>query len=171
MHTPGPKEDMGIPKNLTHFSLGNPPKLSTFLVARVKETWEFPKYSIVFGTKNRNFQFFTIFDIKNWKFPFLKTIFRIPIFLRSKFEPGNSQIFNLKYVCLHREVPLISGIAQYQVNWVGICPPSKLLCPPSKLNLPIAQNCQPRKISCPQKKKALRLLQIGNLDQNLCKID
>ena len=61
--------------------------------------------------KNGNSQFFTIFDIKNWEFPFFKTIFRISIFLRSKFEPGNSQIFNLKYVCL-LGVPLITGIAQ-----------------------------------------------------------
>ena len=36
-----------------------------------------------------------------------------------------------------------------QVNWVGICPSSKLICPPP--NLPIAQNCPPSKLSCPQK--------------------
>ena len=39
--------------------------------------------------------FFTIFDIKKLGIPiFLKNIFRIPIFLRSKFKPGNSQIFS-----------------------------------------------------------------------------
>ena len=75
MHTP--KEDTGIPKILTTFKK----KLSTFLVARVKKTWEFPKYSIIFSTKNGNSHFFkTIFDIKNWEFPFLKQFLEFPFF-------------------------------------------------------------------------------------------
>ena len=40
-----PKEDMGIKKKNTFF-IGKSKKLSTFLVSRVKKTWEFPKYSI-----------------------------------------------------------------------------------------------------------------------------
>ena len=60
--------------------MGNPQKLSTFLVARVKKTWEFPKYSIFLVQKMGIPNFFTIFDIKNWEFPILKTIFKIPIF-------------------------------------------------------------------------------------------
>ena len=66
-------------------------------------------------------QFFTIFDIKNWEFPFFRTIFRILIFLRSKFEPGISQIFNLKYICLWG-VSLISGIAHLfkQSRWAAV---------------------------------------------------
>ena len=38
-----------------------------------------------------------------------------------------------------------------QVNWVGICPSSKLFClyVLSKLSLPIAQNCPPSKLLCP----------------------
>ena len=69
---------MGIPKILTHFSLGNPEKLSTLLVARVKKTCELPKYSIIYSTKNGNSQFFTIFDIKNWEFPFFKEFLEFP---------------------------------------------------------------------------------------------
>ena len=59
---------------------------------------------------------------------------------------------------------------KYQVNWVGICPPSKSFCPPSKLNLPTAQNCPPSKLSCPQEKKKMWLLQWGHLHLNLCKL-
>ena len=64
-----PEEDMGIPKILTTFFIGKSQKISTFLVARAKKTWEFPKYSIIFSKKNLNSQFFTIFDIKNWGIP------------------------------------------------------------------------------------------------------
>ena len=32
--------------------------------------------------------FFTIFDIKNWEFPFFKTIFRIPIFYGQNLSLG-----------------------------------------------------------------------------------
>ena len=72
-------------KFIPHFSLGNQKKLSIFfvvvvVVARVKKTWEFPKYSIIFSTENGNSHFLTFFDIHNWEFPFFKTIFRIPIF-------------------------------------------------------------------------------------------
>ena len=83
----------------SHFSLGIPPKISTFLVARLKKTWEFPNFLIILSTKNGNSQFFTVCDIKK-EFPFFKTIFRIPIFVRSKFEPENSQIFKWQYACL-----------------------------------------------------------------------
>ena len=48
-HTP--KEDMRIQKFYPHFSLGIPQKLITFLVERVKKTWEFPKILIIFGSK------------------------------------------------------------------------------------------------------------------------
>ena len=54
--------------------------MQNFFGGKGKEDMEFPKYLIIFSTKNRNSQFFTIFDIKNWEFPFFKTIFRIPIF-------------------------------------------------------------------------------------------
>ena len=62
-------------KILTTFFIGKSKKISTFLVARVKKTWEFPKYSIIFITKNGNSNFFTIFG-KRFKhfleFPFFK---------------------------------------------------------------------------------------------------
>ena len=64
-----PKEDMGIPKKLTTFFIGKSKKLSTFLGARVKKTWEFPKYSIIFSTKNGNSQIFYYFWRKQLGIP------------------------------------------------------------------------------------------------------
>ena len=76
-----PKEDMGIPKILTTFFIGkSKKKLSTFLVARVNKTWEFPKYSIIFSLKNGNSQFFAIFDIKIGNSHFLKQFLEFPFF-------------------------------------------------------------------------------------------
>ena len=71
-----PKEDMGIPKILTTFWIGKSQKTNTFLVARVKKTWEFPKYSIILV--QNFFKYFWHKKIGNSHF--FKTIFRIHIF-------------------------------------------------------------------------------------------
>ena len=73
------------------FFTGNSPK-SLFLVGRVKKTWEFPKFFMVFWYKNGNSQFFTILVTEKWEFPFYNFL-EFP-FLRIKFKPGNPQIFN-----------------------------------------------------------------------------
>ena len=46
-----PKEDTGIPKYLPVVFIGNSPKIITFLVTRIKKTWEFLKCLIVLGRK------------------------------------------------------------------------------------------------------------------------
>ena len=43
------------------FFIGNSPEIITFLVARVKETSEFPKILVIFGTKKWEFHFFNVF--------------------------------------------------------------------------------------------------------------
>ena len=75
-----PKEDMGIPEILTTFFIEESPKISTLLVARVKKTWEFPKYLIIFGTKIGIPNFLLFFDIQNWEFHFKKQFVEFPFF-------------------------------------------------------------------------------------------
>ena len=70
----------------------------------------------IFSTKNLNSQFCYCFDINNWEFPLFLGNFKDSIF-RSKFEPGNSQIFiqNMLVNFFFMGVgglPVISWIAQ-----------------------------------------------------------
>ena len=107
------KEDMGIPQKYVHFSLGIPKKIKHFFGREGKKDigipknfdrfsakkWEFPNFILLFFWHEKlgiPFFFFFFFFYKILKFPFL----------RSKFEPGNSQIFNLNYASLG--VPVIS---------------------------------------------------------------
>ena len=96
------KEDMGITNILPTFFIGNIQINKHILGRKGKEDMEIPKIFDHFWYKVQEMEipnFFTILDIKKiWKFPFFFS--RIPVFLRSKFEPWNSQILNFKYACL-----------------------------------------------------------------------
>ena len=56
------------------------PKIKHFFGCKGKEEWEFPKYLIIFSKKMGIPIFFTIFDIENWEFPFLKQFLEFPFF-------------------------------------------------------------------------------------------
>ena len=73
MHTPYKEDTRESQKLYPHFSSEISPKISPYLVARVKQFW------IIFSTKNENSQLFTAFDMKIGNSHFLP-FFRIPIF-------------------------------------------------------------------------------------------
>ena len=75
-----PKEDMGILKILATFFIGKSQKIKHIFGCKGKEDMGIPKIFHHFSTKNGNSQFFTIFDIKNWEFPFLKPFLEFPFF-------------------------------------------------------------------------------------------
>ena len=111
---------MGIPKNLTTFFIGKSQKIKHFFGCKGKEDMWIHKIFNHFKTKNGNSHFFTTFDIKNWEYPFLKTILRIPIFKGQNLSTRIPKSLTYMFV-FFRGVPLISGIAHcIFIQWKGL---------------------------------------------------